>query len=151
MSLFVVFKSGFMPKKDKIDLNKLVKLVDKGLNLKEIGQYFGVSGEAVRQRLESLGLDTKAYKEYNAWVQFLPQIIAQKQRLLLSALTPQKVKQMRGKDLVIAFGILDDKRREIEGKGAQSVVNLIQVVQKVEEKINRSKEDIEIDVEPADN
>ena len=130
-----------MGRRAQIDLNKLVKLLDKGLTIGELAQYFGVSKEAVSQQLERLGLDTRAIVEYKVWTRFLPHIIAHKQKLLLAALTPEKIEKMRGKDLILGFAILEDKRRQIEGLGQQSVVNLIQIVQKVEEKITKKPEE----------
>jgi len=102
----------------QIDINKAITLRVKGLSYADIGEYFGVSRQAIHQRLQGLlpeNVDIEPYKTHRA------DILAAKQAELLKSLTPEDIKESSPYQKVGMFGILYDKERLERGESTQNV------------------------------
>lgn len=116
------------PQKDKkgvsLSLEEMVDLKGKGLSLAQIGKMAGISKQAVSQRLKTSGLDPT---EIGQFTKDRSLILKGKQRLVLSAITPEKVKTMSVRDAAVAAGILIDKQRLIDGESTANVAHFTKI------------------------
>jgi hypothetical protein len=96
-----------------IPIGKILEYKQKGLSLQAIADINGRSKQSVSQRLKPYrhlieGLD--AYKARKS------DILHLKGQELLEALTPGVIKEMKGRDLVVSYGIMYDKAQLEDGK-----------------------------------
>ncbi len=111
-------------KKAPFSLEEMVDLRGKGVSLSQIGRMAGISKQAVSQRLKSSGLAPEEIREFTKDRSL---ILRGKQKLVLSAITPEKVKTMSVRDAAVAAGILIDKQRLIDGESTANVYSFTQV------------------------
>jgi len=107
-----------LKEKNTLSLAEMVDLKAKGLSLARIGQLAGISKQAVSQALKRSGLDPAEIGQYTKDRSL---ILRGKQKLVLSAITPEKVKTMSVRDAAVAAGILIDKQRLIDGESTANV------------------------------
>ena len=111
-------------KKAPLSLNEMVDLRSRGVSLARIGQLAGISKQAVSQALKRSGLDPA---EIGQFKKDRSLILHGKQRLVLSAITPEKVKTMSVRDAAVAAGILIDKQRLIDGESTANIYNFTKI------------------------
>ena len=121
-----------------IPIAKMLEYRSQKLTHKEIGKLLGCSKENVTQRLGRYrdhieGLE--AYKERKADVLHL------KASMLLHELSPSKIKEMSGYQLVGSYGILSDKARLEEGKSTSNV-SLAVTATRLSEDIERLEKEL---------
>lgn len=107
-----------------IPIAEMVDLKAKGVSLAQIGKMAGVSKQAVSQALKRSGLDPDEIKTFTKDRSL---ILRGKQRLVLSAITPEKVKTMSVRDAAVAAGILIDKQRLLDGESTANVVHFTKI------------------------
>jgi hypothetical protein len=101
-----------------MSITEMVDLKAKGLSLSQIGRMSGISKQAVSQRLKTNGLDPE---EIGTFTRDRSLILRGKQKLVLGAITPEKVATMSVRDAAVAAGILIDKQRLIDGESTANV------------------------------
>ena len=103
-----------LPKNIPIDI--LIGYSEQGLTGPEIGKLVGCSPNNIYERFQRINYTPeylKSYKKHKA------DLLAQKQRELLSALDSDAIKRMQPRDVVMAYGILYDKERIERGQAGQ--------------------------------
>lgn len=98
----------------KIDADKAISMRLKGCTLNEIAGYFGVSEQAVSERLGRVmpdygEIDGETFRRQKA------DILSYSQAALLKSLTAAKIKDMGGRDTIVSLGILHDKEADLRG------------------------------------
>ena len=99
-----------------ISLEKIIALRKRGMSTYEIAKLLGCTHSNVVQRLAKVDLEGLELYRDNKDV-----VLEHKQRELLNNLTPEKIKTMPGKDIIISAGILEDKIRNIRGESTSIV------------------------------
>jgi ferredoxin len=102
-----------------IPIAEMADLKSKGVSLAQIGKMAGVSKQAVSQALKHHGLDPEEIKTFTKDRSL---ILRGKQKLVLSAITPEKVKTMSVRDAAVAAGILIDKQRLLDGESTANIL-----------------------------
>lgn len=111
-----------------IPIEKILTLARRGFKVPEIAKLLGCGTKNIYDRLEPYKDDLKTlddYKEHKA------DIFNLKQRELLSALTPAKIKEMSALQMVTSVGILNDKIRAETGKDVKVALNLSKVIHEI--------------------
>lgn len=104
----------------KIDAEKAIKLRLKGCSLQEIADHFQVTIQSVSERLKRImpdygEIDAESFRKQKA------DILSYSQAALLKSLSATKLKDMGGRDTVVAFGILHDKEADLRGSSPAMV------------------------------
>ena len=100
--------------------------VENKLSYAEIGATLGVSKQSVHQVIAPLLKDIEAAEEYKTK---RADILANKQRILLTALDEAKIQNMSGRDLAIAAGVLFDKERLERGQSTGNISLLHRIIE----------------------
>jgi len=108
--------------KGRLGQQRLKNLMAEGIQSPTaIAKMVGVSPQAVHQAMSRYIKDIDALKDYK---DNRADILADKQGMLLSSITPAEVKKMQPRDRVVAYGILYDKERLERGQSTQNVASL---------------------------
>ena len=103
----------------------VLELKQKGLSHAQIGTLLDCSRQnvdyLVKQYGEGLAL-VESYKKNRG------DLLASKQCQLLTALTPEKIDKMAGRDLVVSLGILQDKERLEKNQSTTNVSLFARIV-----------------------
>lgn len=105
----------------RVDRDQAIDLRAKhGLTYAQIGAINGVSKQAIHKLIKHLEPDqyTEVYKSTRA------DVLAKVQHGLLSELTPDKVKKMQPRDIVVSMGILYDKERLERGQSTSNMMSI---------------------------
>ena len=92
-----------------------------GKSLQEVGDIWGVSGEAIRKKLKRIYtlIDKENLEAYKANKVNIFNAIEVK--LLEEAIQPSKLKKLSTRDAVISFGVIHDKNRLEQGLSTENV------------------------------
>jgi predicted DNA-binding protein YlxM (UPF0122 family) len=108
---------------DGIDLSHVLKLrLIKKLSFQEIGKMYGVSKQAISNKLKNFfdklpdGNSLEAYKENRKEL-----LSAIELKILSYIFDDEKLKSARLGELTVAYGVLFDKRRLEEGKSTSNI------------------------------
>ena len=96
-----------------IPIEVLIGYSQQGLSAPEIGKLVGCSPTNIYQRFQTVNYTPQhleSFKKNRA------DLMAQKQRELLSALDSEAIKRMAPRDVVVSYGILYDKERLERGQ-----------------------------------
>jgi predicted DNA-binding protein YlxM (UPF0122 family) len=128
---------------NRIDVQKALKLRLQGNSFSEIGAVFGVSPQAVEQRLDG-------FKEFLAGITDIGQLEsyaeerksilnAAEMTLLRSVLDEEAIKKAPLAARTMAFGVLYDKRRLEEGKSTENLGILGKLIVQSEGELGEEK------------
>lgn len=135
-----VKKIDNLDRRIKLDKEEALHLkLDHGLTYQEIAEMSGTTKQAVHQAIAPLIGNMKEVEEFKGK---RADIFANKQKELLLALDDAKVKNMAGRDLVVAAGILFDKERLERG---QSTVNLASIYSRALEDRTETPQDVALE------
>ena len=108
-----------------IDWVEVLNLKQKGLSHAQIGTLLDCSRQNVDYLVKNYGQElamVETYKKNRA------DLLASKQSQLLTALTPEKIDKMAGRDLVVSLGILQDKERLEKNQSTTNVSLFARIV-----------------------
>lgn len=126
-----------------IDVTKALKLrLEKGLSYDEIGKIFGVTGQAVYQRLNSF----KKYIDNPEIIQAFNEnkvniLTVVEQELVSNLLAPDKVKKASLNNIAYALQNVSNINRLEQGKSTSNV-NIHSLVDHVSKEIDRATEEL---------
>mgnify|MGYP001565151747 FL=1 len=89
----------------------------RGLTMPQIAQLCHVHESAIYRMIERHG----DVEDVERWKTHRADIMSAKQRELLSHITPDRIKKMNPRDMVVSFGILYDKERLERGLSTDNV------------------------------
>lgn len=89
-----------------IPIDELIAHAEKGITYADIGRIYGVSRQSISERMRKEGYSPKRLQHFRRNELGVNQL---RRAQLLSNLSPEKQKEMSGKDLTIAYGVLYDK------------------------------------------
>ena len=109
----------------------------RGLKLEEIAALKGVKMAAISRRLGRAGVEHSLIAKFR---EDKSVILEQKQKLMLDALTEEKVASMSGKDLTISAAVLIDKQRLLDGHSASGGnISLLVIANRVHQEYQLGK------------
>lgn len=118
-----------------ISLEKMIALRKRGMSTYEIAKLLGCTHSNVVQRLANVDLEgLELYREHKDVV------LEHKQREMINSLTPDKIKNMQGRDIIVSAGILEDKIRNIRGESTNviEVRSITATLDEVTEKMRKA-------------
>jgi hypothetical protein len=126
------------PKAPKgINHARTIELYKKGLGAKTIAKVQGCSAPNITKFLQRHGLHRE---RLNAWKEWKADILAAKQEMLVSHITPAKAGKMGIRDLAVSMGILHDKEQDQRhGRTPEVQVNILNLER---EAINARREQL---------
>lgn len=114
-------------RKEVIDLERMMILRAKGLTHDEIGKVCGCSGTNVLKRLAPYREHLDGLREFQ---ENKGEVYDIKQKMLLSALTPEKIEEMKGLDIVRASSELESMARKVKGLDMHQNINVFSLTVK---------------------
>ena len=110
----------------KINVKECYRLRKAGTPLQVLADRYNVTKAAVSMAMKPFTIEkseVEKFKEERA------DMLAGKQRELLSALTINKTKDMSGRDIAVSFGILYDKERLERGQSTHNLAHLFSLAE----------------------
>lgn len=117
-------KTAEIKEKKALSLEEVVDLNAKGVSAAQLARMEGVSRQAISKRLKDSGL---LPAEISQFTKDRSLILRGKQKLILSAITPEKVKTMSVRDAAVAAAILIDKQRLLDGESTANIHNFTEI------------------------
>jgi regulator of extracellular matrix RemA (YlzA/DUF370 family) len=114
-------------RQSRVPLEQMLVLKDKGLNSTQIAKICDCTPGLVKNKCRSVGItfDGHAIQEYR---KKRSDLIVDKEKLLLEAITPEKIAVANLREIATAVGILYDKSRLEDGKATQHVVTYAHIL-----------------------
>lgn len=96
-----------------IPIAKLLEYRQRDMSLEEIATLVGCSRQNVWNRLKDYKADIEGLEAYKSRKSDVLHLVGSQ---LVGALTPKVIKEMKGRDLAVAYGVLYDKANLEDGK-----------------------------------
>jgi hypothetical protein len=96
----------------------LIALSKQGMSNAEIARVVGCSPVNIHQRFKALEYNPQYVKNFT---QYEVEVLEWAKSLLISGLTPEKVKKMSPRDISISYGVFFDKQRLLMGQSTENV------------------------------